>query len=79
MDTQIDDIVIRDLFMPLGQSILKVLDSKIGTRRRQDWFEIYLATFVIMNNFEFVFADVLEYSTRHGLKVFRIQRLLLLI
>ncbi|KAI1374760.1 hypothetical protein F4677DRAFT_155055 [Hypoxylon crocopeplum] len=68
MDTQIDDIAIRSLLNPLGMKILEQLHRKIHERKRENWFEIYLATFIVMNNFEFVFSDVIDYTKRHGLK-----------
>lgn len=69
MDTQIDDIALRVLLIPLGQMILRELDGKIKQRKRENWFEIYLTTFIIMNNFELIFSDVLAYTSRHGLRV----------
>ncbi|ORY67027.1 uncharacterized protein BCR38DRAFT_336593 [Pseudomassariella vexata] len=68
MDTQIDHIAISYLLIPLGQRILQELDEKIRNLKRGNWFEIYLTIFIMMNNFEFVFADVIDYTTRHGLK-----------
>ncbi|KAI2602324.1 hypothetical protein GGR54DRAFT_634076 [Hypoxylon sp. NC1633] len=68
MDTQIDDMAIKFLLNPLGKRILKDLNEKIHEKKRENWFEIYLATFIIMNNFEFVFSDVVDYTKRHGLK-----------
>lgn len=52
MDTQIDDIALRSLLLPLGAKILKELDGKIMARRKGFWFEIYLTVFIIMTNFE---------------------------
>lgn len=69
MDTQIDDIAIRSILSPLESKILNILDQKIHEKKRKNWFEIYLATFILMNNFEFVFTDVIDYTSRHGLKV----------
>lgn len=68
MDTQIDDMAIRYLLDPLGKRILRNLNSKIHERKKENWFEIYLATFIFMNNFEFIFSDVIDYTRRHGLK-----------
>ncbi|KAI2463849.1 hypothetical protein F4781DRAFT_100073 [Annulohypoxylon bovei var. microspora] len=68
MDTQIDDIAIRSILGPLEKRILNELNQKIHEKKRQNWFDIYLATFILMNNFEFVFTDVVDYTGRHGLK-----------
>ncbi|KAI0834247.1 hypothetical protein F5Y06DRAFT_174098 [Hypoxylon sp. FL0890] len=69
MDTQIDDIAIRAILNPLEKRILSELNRKIldKEKERENWFEIYLATFILLNNFEFVFRDVVDYTTRHGL------------
>lgn len=69
MDTQIDDITLRSLLLPLGEKILKDLEQKIMARRKESWFEIYLTTFIIMNNFERHFADIIEYTSDLGIKV----------
>lgn len=71
MDTQIDDIALRSLLLPLGEKILKDLEQKIMARRKESWFEIYLTTFIIMNNFERHFADIIEYTSDLGIKVIR--------
>ncbi|KAI0133338.1 hypothetical protein F4776DRAFT_129843 [Hypoxylon sp. NC0597] len=67
MDTQIDDIAIRAILNPLEKKILSELNQKILEKKRGNWFEIYLATFILLNNFEFVFHDVIDYTSRHGL------------
>ncbi|KAI1409961.1 hypothetical protein F5Y13DRAFT_78849 [Hypoxylon sp. FL1857] len=67
MDTQIDDIAIRAILNPLEKEILSELNRKILEKKRENWFEIYLATFILLNNFEFVFQDVVDYTSRHGL------------
>lgn len=69
MDTQIDDIALRSLLLPLGEKILKELEKKIMARRKESWFEIYLTTFIIMNNFERHFADIIEWTSDRGIKV----------
>ncbi|KAI2610785.1 uncharacterized protein GGS25DRAFT_519082 [Hypoxylon fragiforme] len=68
MDTQIDDMAIKALLDPLGKRILAELNRKILEKTKENWWEIYLATFIIMNNFEFVFNDVRDYTSRHGLR-----------
>ncbi|KAK4145293.1 uncharacterized protein C8A04DRAFT_27053 [Dichotomopilus funicola] len=68
MDTQIDDIALRALVIPLGQLVLRELDQKIRQRKRENWPDIFLTTFIILNNFGFIFSDVMAYTSRHGLK-----------
>lgn len=69
MDTQLDDLAIRSLLIPLQKQILIGLKNKVLKKQRVDWYEIYLTVFILMCNFERVFGDVLDYTTRHGIKV----------
>jgi hypothetical protein len=69
MDTQLDDIVIRDLLIPLTQRLLKNLKAKMDERKTANWLEIYLAMFVVMSNMEWVMKDLVAWTNRHGLKV----------
>ena len=69
MDTQLDELAIRDVLIPLRDKLLEQLNDKILERKKENFFEIYLATFIAMNNFEFIFSDVIDYTTRHGMTV----------
>jgi hypothetical protein len=69
MDTQLDELAIGDVLIPLRDKLLKQLNEKILERKKENFFEIYLATFIAMNNFEFIFSDVIDYTTRHGMTV----------
>jgi hypothetical protein len=69
MDTQIDDLVIRNQLIPLSERFLKGLKDKIDEKKRENWLEIYLAIFIIMSNVEWMLKDVVEFTNRHGMKV----------
>lgn len=69
MDTQIDDLVIRALLIPLTHRFLKGLKAKIDEKKRENWLEIYLSIFIMMSNVEWILKDVVEYTNRHGMKV----------
>jgi hypothetical protein len=69
IDTQLDEIIIRDLLGPLRIALLKGLKHKIEAKRREDWFEIYLTIFLVICNFEWIWTDVMDYTSRYGLKV----------
>jgi hypothetical protein len=71
MDTQIDDTALRELLLPWGQELLSRLRELIcdSEKRKKHWFQIFLAIFILMNNFSFIFEDISAYTTRHGMKV----------
>jgi hypothetical protein len=50
--------------------ILCELNKKIRARNREDWFKSPLTTFINMSTFGFALVDVIDYITRHGLKLY---------
>jgi hypothetical protein len=69
MDTQLDDIFLRDLLIPLEKRLLKGLKDKIDEQRKENWLEIYLTMFIMMSNMGWVMKDILAWTGRYGLKV----------
>jgi len=69
MDTQLDDIFLRDLLIPLEKRLLKGLKDKIYEQKRENWLEIYLTIFIMMSNMGWVMKDILAWTGRYGLKV----------
>jgi hypothetical protein len=69
MDTQLDDIFLRDLLIPLTKRLLQGLKDKIDEQRRENWLEIYLTVFIIMSNMGWVMKGLLPWASRYGLKV----------
>lgn len=69
MDTQIDDLVIKGILIPLTVRFLNNLKDKIDEKKRENWLDIYLAIFIMMSNVEWILKDVVEYTDRHGMKV----------
>jgi hypothetical protein len=69
MDTQLDEVAIWTFLNPCGKYILEKLIQGIEKTCTLDWYEVYLTLFVMLNNFEFIFKDMIEYTTRHGMKV----------
>ncbi|KAH8768532.1 hypothetical protein BGZ57DRAFT_766227 [Hyaloscypha finlandica] len=68
MDTQLDDIFLRDLLIPLEKRLLKGLNDKINEQKRENWLEIYLTIFIMMSNMGWVMKDILAWTKRYGLK-----------
>lgn len=71
MDTQLDDLVIRELIGPLTQRFLKRLKAKIDERKQENWLEIYFAIFIMMSNIGWEVKDMIANANWKGLKVRR--------
>ena len=69
MDTQLDELAIKGILLPLREKVLNELKAKIDQNKRENWFEIYLAVFILMCNVEWILADVIDYTARHGMIV----------
>lgn len=69
MDTQLDELTINSLLIPLGKRLLRLLKDKVLARKKEDWYEIFLASFVTLHNSEQVFGHALEFERRFGLGV----------
>ena len=50
MDFQIDNIVIYDYLVGTLHDIRKAMKEKIMPRKKEDWFDLYLATFIILHH-----------------------------
>ncbi|PNP79450.1 hypothetical protein FNYG_07066 [Fusarium nygamai] len=68
MDTQMDHLVIKNIMTPLRQRILAGLQTKIMENKRENWYEIYLTTFVLLSNMECQFAQVLYIIDWYGME-----------
>ncbi|KAH6855479.1 hypothetical protein B0I37DRAFT_57262 [Chaetomium sp. MPI-CAGE-AT-0009] len=68
MDTQLDDLVIRVLIKPRLASFLARLKNKLAEKRRENWLELFLATFIMMSNIGWVIKDMIAMTTWKGLK-----------
>lgn len=69
MDTQLDDLIIRDLLAPLHTRFLARLKAKIDEGKRQNWEEIHFALFITMSNIGWVTKDMMTMTKWKGLKV----------
>ena len=66
MDSQFDQIVIKRILNPLREQVLKILDQKISSYKREEWLEIFLVVFLLLNNIEIATAHDHEFATFHG-------------
>ncbi|KAK5632162.1 hypothetical protein RRF57_007876 [Xylaria bambusicola] len=67
MDTQLDEIAIKHVLIPLKSKVLSLLKEKVLEKNKKNWYEIFLATFIILHNSEVVLGQVMDYSRRYGL------------
>lgn len=69
MDFQIDNIAIYYFLMPLKAKILKDLQKKILANRKEDWLEIHLTMFILLNNVERQTKHDGWFARRYAMKV----------
>jgi hypothetical protein len=70
VDLQIDLLVINELLKPELKTILRMLKSMLeSTKPWMNWFEIYLAYFILLNNVELTIAHDLWFVKQNSLKV----------
>ncbi len=70
VDLQIDLVVINEILQPELKKILKMLKEKLeSTDPWIDWFEIYLAYFIMLHNVELTMAHDAWFVKRNNLKV----------
>lgn len=69
MDTQLDQIVIKGILVPLRIELLQELQKKISEYGRANWFEIYLTIFILLSNTESILAHSREFARRYGMGV----------
>ena len=69
MDTQLDEIAIRDVLIPLKTRLLRILKAKVLAKKKEYWYEICLATFIILHNSERVLDHVVDFARRFGVSV----------
>lgn len=67
LDTQLDQIVIQLILVPLSRALLHQLERKMLANRPENWFEIYLTTFLLLANAERLQAHAHRFARRYGL------------
>jgi len=66
MDTQLDQIVIQGFLKPLRDQLLQELQTKIYENRRENWFEIFLTTSILLTNAELLLSHSRQNAKRYG-------------
>jgi len=65
MDFQIDNIVIYDYLRHMLDDIRKAMKAKIMPIKKEDWFEIHLATFILLNHVDLTMKHDVEFASIH--------------
>ncbi|KAH0558757.1 hypothetical protein GP486_004600 [Trichoglossum hirsutum] len=68
MDFQLDNLVIHSILQPLLKEILNTLRSKTLSNRKEDWFELQLTQFILLNTIELTMAHDIEFARLHNIK-----------
>jgi len=66
MDTQLDQIIIQDFLVPLRRRLLYDVQTKMDQKRKEDWFEIFLAVFILATNTELLLRHSRRNAIRYG-------------
>jgi len=66
MDTQLDQIVIQSILLPLQREVLQMLQAKFEKFRRKDWFEIFTTICLLLNTIEIATGHDHEFATSYG-------------
>jgi len=69
MDTQLDELAVSDVLVPLKAKFMRLLKAKILTKKKEHWYEIYLASFITLHNAERVLDHVVDFARRFGVSV----------
>ena len=69
MDTQLDELAIKHVLIPLKSKLLRLLEKKVVEKKRENWYEIFLASFIILHNSEVILGQVMDFSRRYGISV----------
>jgi len=66
MDTQLDQIVIQEFLNPLRAELLSGLHNKMYSKQKGNWFEIFLVTFILCLNTEWLLRHSRMNAKRYG-------------
>ncbi|KAK4169918.1 hypothetical protein QBC43DRAFT_306835 [Cladorrhinum sp. PSN259] len=67
MDTQLDQIVIKHILKPLRQRVIDKFQALVAPAKPEAWFEIYLATFVMLNHIERLAKHSVFHARTHSM------------
>ncbi|KAH6632114.1 hypothetical protein F5144DRAFT_490873 [Chaetomium tenue] len=65
MDTQLDQIVIKNILTPLRKRLIDKFESLITPAKRESWWEIYLSAFILTNHIERLAKHSVDHAKTH--------------
>ncbi|KAL2143606.1 hypothetical protein VTI28DRAFT_10191 [Corynascus sepedonium] len=68
MDTQLDQVVIRSVLMPLREKVIQKFESLITPVKREAWWEVYLSSFIILNHIERLARHSVVHARTHTMR-----------
>lgn len=68
MDGQLDQLVTKSYLLPLRDTFLANLQKTTYAGRKEDWFSIFLATFIYLTHIECLLQHSRRNARRYGLK-----------
>lgn len=68
MDGQLDQIVTKAYLLPLRETLLANLQQTIYAGKKEDWFSVFLATFIYLTHIECLLQHSRRNAKRYGLK-----------
>ena len=69
MDTQLDELTIGGVLFQSGKNLLRMVHDLTRAQNKEDWYELFLTTFIIMHNYELVLEDIVDFANRNGRSV----------
>ncbi|KAK3352541.1 hypothetical protein B0T25DRAFT_456226 [Lasiosphaeria hispida] len=67
MDTQLDQIIIAHVLNPLKKTLLDNFEEMISPAKPEDWFDIYLTSFILLNHIEKLAQHSVFHATLHSM------------
>ncbi|KAK3688256.1 hypothetical protein B0T22DRAFT_376723 [Podospora appendiculata] len=68
MDTQLDQVLIRSVLVPLKDRLIKQLEEKISPAKPDAWFETYLTAFVVLSHIERLAKHSVFHARLHSMQ-----------
>jgi len=68
MDFQFDNLVIYSILQPLLKEVLNTLRTKTLANRMEDWFELQLTHYILLNTIELTMAHDVDFARRYNMK-----------
>ncbi|KAK0714704.1 hypothetical protein B0H67DRAFT_578859 [Lasiosphaeris hirsuta] len=68
MDTQLDQIIISYVLNPLKKKLIDKFEEMISPAKPEDWFDIYLTSFILLNHIEKLAEHSAFHATLHSMQ-----------